>query len=132
MNKIYFGKRNRCDLLCELTGKQTGHSGIAYFILEQERDYNIEWANEIRDGKWIRRNWEQSRTVNPYMDGVGKQIASCDGIIVEIGAGPGGYMPVFLVKLLLFSSVRFVVYALTLCYLFNCDYGYLDKHEVVR
>lgn len=34
---------------------------------------------------------------NAYMDGVGKQIASCDGIILEIGAGPGGgYMPYIL------------------------------------
>lgn len=31
------------------------------------------------------------------MDSVGKQIASCDGIILEIGAGPsGGYMPYIL------------------------------------
>ena len=85
------------DLFCELTGRETGHSGIAYFVPEQERNDNIEWANEIRNGRWIRRNWEQSRTANPYMDGVGKQIASCDGIILEIGTGPGGgYMPYIL------------------------------------
>lgn len=85
------------DQLCELTGKETGHSGIAYFVPEQEQNDNIEWANEIRNGMWIRRNWEQSRTVNPYMDGIGKKIASCDGIILEIGAGPrGGYMPYIL------------------------------------
>lgn len=85
------------DLLCELTGKETGRSGIAYFVPEQERDYNIEWANEIQSGKWIKRNWESSRADNAYMGGVGKQIASCDGIILEIGAGPGGgYMPYIL------------------------------------
>lgn len=85
------------DQLFELTGKETGHSGIAYFVPEKEQNDNIEWANEIRNGKWIRRNWEQSRTVNPYMDGIGKQIASCDGIILEIGAGSGGgYMPYIL------------------------------------
>ncbi len=34
---------------------------------------------------------------NPYMDEIGKQIAFCDGIILEIGAGPGGgYMPYIL------------------------------------
>ena len=44
------------DLLCELTGKETGRSGIAYFLPEQERDYNIEWANEIQSGKWVKRN----------------------------------------------------------------------------
>ena len=42
------------DLLCDLTGKKTGRSGIAYFVAEQERKYNIEWANEIRNGKWIK------------------------------------------------------------------------------
>ena len=85
------------DLLCELTGKETGRSGIAYFVAEQERDYNIEWTNEIQSGKWIKRNWEYFRADNAYMDGVGKQIASCDGIILEIGAGPGGgYMPYIL------------------------------------
>ena len=82
------------DLLCELTGMETGRSGIAYFVPEQERDYNIVWANEMQTGKWIKRNWEYSKADNPYMDGVGKEIASYDGIILEIGAGPGGgYMP---------------------------------------
>ena len=70
------------DLLCVLTGKETGHSGIAYFVPEQERDYNIEWANEIQSGKWIKRNWESSRAGNAHMDGIGKQIAACDGIIL--------------------------------------------------
>ena len=85
------------DLLCRLTGRETGRSGIACFVPEQEQDYNIAWANEVRNGEWIKRNWEQSRTADDYMDGVGKQIASCDGIILEIGTGPGGgYMPYIL------------------------------------
>ncbi len=82
------------DLLYELTGRETDRLGISYFVAEQERAYNIEWATEIRSGNWIKRNWEHSRATNPLMDEVGKQIASCDGIILEIGAGPGGgYMP---------------------------------------
>lgn len=85
------------DLLCRLTGRETGRSGIACFVPEQEREYNIAWANEVRNGEWIKRNWEQSRTADDYMDGVGKQIASWDGIILEIGTGPGGgYMPYIL------------------------------------
>ena len=55
------------DLLRELTGKETGRSGIAYFVSEQERDYSVEWANEIQSGKWIKRNWEASREDNGYM-----------------------------------------------------------------
>ena len=77
------------DLLCDLTGKETGRSGIAYFVPEQERDYNIEWANEIRSGNWIKHNWENSRVADPFMDKVGEEIASCNGIILEIGVGPG-------------------------------------------
>lgn len=86
------------DLLHELTGKETGCSGIAYFVPEQERNCNIEWANEMQSGKWIERNWKSSRE-NAYMDRdrIGKQIASCDGIILELGAGPGGgFMPYIL------------------------------------
>jgi len=87
------------DLIRELTGRETGHTGIAYFVSEQERNCNIAWANEIRDDKWIKRNWEYSRADNAYMDNIGKEIASCDGVILEIGAGPGGgYMPYILKK----------------------------------
>ena len=85
------------DLIRELTGMETGPTGIAYFVPEQERNCNIAWANEIRNGKWIERNWEYSRADNTYMDNIRKEIASCDGIILEIGAGPGGgYMPYIL------------------------------------
>lgn len=84
------------DLVCRLSGRKTGSSGITYFVPEQERDYNIPWADEVRKGRWIERSWEQCRTAS-CMDGVGKQIASYGGIILEIGAGPGGgYMPYIL------------------------------------
>lgn len=86
------------DLIFDLTGKKSGRSGITYFVSEHERNYNIEWANEIQDGEWIKRNWEYSREENTHMDSVGKQIGSYGGIILEIGAGPGGgYMP-YIVK----------------------------------
>lgn len=85
------------DLLWKLTDQRTGPSGIAYFVSEQERDSNIQWADEIRNGQWIKRNWEHSKSENPYMDSIGRQIASCEGVILEIGAGPGGgYMPYIL------------------------------------
>lgn len=86
------------DLIYELTGVKTGHSGIGYFVSEQEREYNIKWANEMKSGNWIKQNWEQSG-INPYMNrnSIGKQIASCNGIILEIGVGPGGgFMPYIL------------------------------------
>lgn len=87
------------DLLYELTGTETGRTGIAYFVPEQERSCNIEWANEIRRESWIKRNWECSRTAdfNRDRDRVGEELASCEGVILEIGTGPGGgYMPYIL------------------------------------
>ena len=56
------------DLLCELTGIEAGRTGIAYFVPEHERTYNIDWTNEIRSGNWIKQNWENAQTPNPYME----------------------------------------------------------------
>lgn len=85
------------DLIFELTGQKSESDGIAYFVPKQERDYNIEWVKEIQSEKWIKQNWENTRADDPCMDGFGKQIATSDGIILEIGAGPGGgYMPFIL------------------------------------
>ncbi len=85
------------DFIYELTGKATGNSGIAYFVPEQERDYNVKWAEGIRADNWVKRNWEYSRRPHVVKDEVGKKIASCDGITLEIGAGPGGgFMPYIL------------------------------------
>ena len=82
------------DLLFELTGQKTDSDNIAYFVPKQERGYNVAWVREIRSGGWIKRNWESAQSENPAMDEVGKNIASCNGIILEIGAGPGGgFMP---------------------------------------
>lgn len=85
------------DLLWKLSGQKTGSQGIAYFVPKKERTDNVEWANEVHVGGWVKRNWENAKSDNPAMDEVGRNIASCDGIILEIGAGPGGgYMPYIL------------------------------------
>lgn len=82
------------DLFWKLTGKKTSRQGIAYFVTKQEPTYNTEWANEMRKGRWIKRNWENAQSDRPQLDEIGKNIASCHGVILEIGAGPGGgYMP---------------------------------------
>lgn len=85
------------DLLLQLTGQRKDSDGIAYFIPKEERVYNVGWANEIRNENWIYRNWEIAQSKKTVMDDVGKNIASCNGIILEIGAGPGGgFMPYIL------------------------------------
>lgn len=85
------------DLLLKLTGHSTDKQGISFFVPEKERDYNIAWANEIVNGKWVMRNWKDALTQNSFMDEVGKKIAEHGGTILEIGAGPGGgFMPYIL------------------------------------
>lgn len=82
------------DLLFELTGTAVGRNGIAYFVPEQEREDSAEWAREIKECKWIKRNWEYSQSNVTLRDEVGRKIASHDGLILETGAGPGGgHMP---------------------------------------
>lgn len=85
---------------------------IAYFVPPSEY---VQWENDMRDERWIERNWrdawnqpggwgdseygrnaigDRSRTSNLQ---TGQLIADRGGIILEIGAGPGGgYMPFIL------------------------------------
>lgn len=87
------------DLIFKLTGKKTNASGISYFVSEKERECNVEWANEIRNCNYVWQNWKNVKKGESYMDRetVGKQISESDGLILEIGVGPGGgYMPYIL------------------------------------
>lgn len=85
------------DLILKLTGQKADTDGITYFGSKIEKEENRDWAKEIENGGWIKRNWESiQNTVSPRVE-VGERIASLGGIIVEIGAGPGGgYMPYIL------------------------------------
>lgn len=85
------------DLLYKLTGIRANEFGITSFVPAQEPAYAVEWAKAMGTEKWIKRNWEAARSANQVMDQVGAYIAALDGIILEIGAGPGGgYMPYIL------------------------------------
>jgi ubiquinone/menaquinone biosynthesis C-methylase UbiE len=70
-------------------------NGIAYFVPEEERGYNVEYVRFIAAENWIAKNWNahfQNRNVNTR--NAAERIAAADGIILEIGAGPGGgFMP---------------------------------------
>ncbi len=77
------------DLVYELTGKEAGKDGITDFILKEQNEF---FADLIRQGNWVKRNWEASKTSDD--GGAGRQITQYGGIILEIGAGPGGgFMP---------------------------------------
>lgn len=82
------------DLLLKMTNQKPDSDGITYFVSRLESEKNRNWAKEIKNGNWIKRNWENAQSTVSSMDKVGEKIASIGGIIVEIGAGPGGgYMP---------------------------------------
>lgn len=89
INEILEGK----NILYKIANRPFKMSDIAYFLPEEERDYNIEWVKEIREGDWIKKNWEWRKNIDLGSDAA-KKIIGHGGVILEIGAGPGGgYMP---------------------------------------
>lgn len=77
-----------------------------YFVPEKELEYNIEYAEGIIKGDWIRKNWEKqindsqnNNGKHKYHSSIAKRITDYGGLILEICAGPGGgFMPVVLME----------------------------------
>ena len=86
------------DIIAKLSNKVYESDGIAYFVPKVEKPDNESWAKEIVQGDWISRNWDKCKNRNGGIgDDIGKKIADHGGIILEIGAGPGGgFMPYIL------------------------------------
>lgn len=85
------------NIISKLTDIAYAPDEIAYFKPKEEKEKNKEWANEIVQQGWISKNWSSSMEINNIMDDIGKNIANKDGLILEIGAGPGGgFMPYIL------------------------------------
>ena len=82
------------DLLADMTGRRRNRDGVTYFVPEEDKREYAAWAEAIRRERWIRQNWLASREQNRLMDRIGAEIAARGGLILEIGAGPGGgFMP---------------------------------------
>ena len=82
------------DLLADMTGRRRNRDGVTYFVSEEDKREYAAWAEAIRRERWIRQNWLASREQNRLMDRIGAEIAARGGLILEIGAGPGGgFMP---------------------------------------
>lgn len=80
------------NLILDLTDKDTSKNGISYFTSEE--NYDDIWSKNIEKNNWVLHNWTNSISRNDFLDNVGKTIAEHGGIILEIGAGPGGgFMP---------------------------------------
>ena len=93
INEILEGK----NILYKIANRPFKMSDIAYFVPEEERGYNIEWTKDIIEGDWTKRNWEWNKENKEARRHIGKKIVEHGGIILEIGAGPGGgFMPAVL------------------------------------
>lgn len=85
------------NLIFRLTGQSEEPSGIALFVPEGEKASNLKWAENMCREKWVKRNWEYAQSHCNERDEVGKYIAGRGGVILELGAGPGGgFMPYIL------------------------------------
>lgn len=77
------------DILKSLADREYRMDGAAIF--DSGAELSPEWARDmIREG-WIARNWREANAKEeaPEMD-AGRRIAEAGGLILEIGAGPGG------------------------------------------
>lgn len=84
------------NLILDLTDKDTSKNGISYFTPEENR--NDIWSKEIVKNNWVPHNWTNAISKNDFLDNVGKTIAEHGGIILEIGAGPGGGFMSYVLK----------------------------------
>lgn len=86
------------NVITRLANRPFEMDEIACFLPKAERNYNVAWAKEIVSGNWISRNWNSHKVNdNQISNGIGKRISDHKGLILEIGAGPGGgFMPYIL------------------------------------
>jgi len=92
INEILEGK----NILYKIANRPFKMSDIAYFVPEEERDYNKEWAKGIAK-RGVKSNWEYWKTIKEANKCIVERAISHGGLILEIGAGPGGgYMPLVL------------------------------------
>lgn len=93
INEILEGK----NILYKIAHRPFKMSDIAYFVPEEEKEANIHWAKNIIDQNWVKRNWEWRKEEKEASRHIGEKIVGHGGLVLEIGAGPGGgYMPAVL------------------------------------
>jgi len=94
INEILEGK----NILYKIASRPFKMADIAYFVPEKEpNDEYVQWAKDMIEQGWVKRNWEGWKGNKERAKHVGEKIISHGGLILEIGAGPGGgYMPAIL------------------------------------
>lgn len=84
INEILEGK----NILYKIANRPFKMSNIAYFVPEEEHEYNVESAKELNmDISW---EWKKNNKQNDKLNSIAKRIVEHGGLILELGAGPGG------------------------------------------
>ena len=77
------------DILKPLTDQEYRMDGVAIF--DSGGELSPEWARDMVEEGWIARNWREAQAKDGEVEhDVGRRIAEKGGMILEIGAGPGG------------------------------------------
>jgi len=83
------------DIFGRIANRPFEYKDMAYFVPECEpNDDYVQWAKRMVEEGWVKRNWEWSKSNPATHRAAAKKIVEHGGLILEIGAGPGGgYMP---------------------------------------
>ncbi len=84
------------DMLKPLTDQAYRMDGAAVFASSAE--LSRKWAGDMVEEGWIARNWREAQAKKETVErNAGRHIAERGGLILELGAGPGGgFMPYIL------------------------------------
>ena len=93
INELLEGK----NILYRIANRPFKMADIAYFVPEEEREHDIDWAKKIIEQGWVKKNWENHKDNKEAFRHIGKKIVEHGGLVLEIGTGPGGgFMPAVL------------------------------------
>lgn len=83
------------DLVAQLADRKSEFDGVHYFVPREEPERGRAWGEAMTAEGWVPRNWHMAREGNwPMGREAAKRIIGHGGLILEIGAGPGGgFMP---------------------------------------
>lgn len=91
------------NIFTKIAYRPFNFDGIAYFEADDESSptykipNDVQWAKDMIEEGWVEKNWEDWKKHPDRGVGLAKKINEHGGLILEIGAGPGGgWMPAIL------------------------------------
>lgn len=88
------------DVAAQLANRASEFDGVHYFVPREEPAQGRAWGEAMEAEGWIPRNWQMARE-NAWPKGLeaAGRMVQHGGVILEIGAGPGGgFMPYILAE----------------------------------